>query len=167
MFCSRCGVQIGNLPCPACGHTGSAQTFGPQSAASLIAPQGKSGAVPGAWDTAKARQAALIVYALLGAGVAISWMGGAGFVVYVIGGVVALVARGKSQDPVALSHFRWQIRTFVFGFIWGIVALVLIITIVGMIIGIPLAVAAGIWIIYRIVRGFIALQDDTSMYALT
>lgn len=62
------------------------------------------------------------------------------------------------------SHFRWQIRTFWFVLLWFVVAFILIITIVGMIIGIPLLVAVTVWLVYRIARGWMRLQDSRPMY---
>lgn len=41
----------------------------------------------------------------------------------------------------------------------------LIFTFVGIIIAVPLMVGASIWWIYRIVRGFVNLNDGRPMYA--
>lgn len=61
------------------------------------------------------------------------------------------------------SHFSWQIRTF-----WTALVLVLIGVLVAFtLIGLPLAwgiwVGTGLWVIYRIVRGWIALADGKPM----
>lgn len=151
MFCTRCGNQIGALPCAACGYTGSSAVSQVESKAALAAP---------GWDASRARQIAFLSYGLLAAGVIL-------FPLYLIGGVLSFVGLGSSTDIMVQSHFRWQIRTFIFGMVWGLVTFILIITIIGIIIAIPLAIAAAIWIISRVVRGFTRLQSDTSMYALS
>jgi uncharacterized membrane protein len=57
------------------------------------------------------------------------------------------------------SHFNWQIRTFWYALLWVVVAFGLVITIIG----IPLAwlavVVTGLWVLYRIARGWLALLD--------
>lgn len=53
------------------------------------------------------------------------------------------------------SHFRWQIRTFWWGLLWGIVGTVLLLVLVGWLV----LLAAGIWVIYRIVKGWLALSE--------
>lgn len=61
------------------------------------------------------------------------------------------------------SHFHWQIRTFWFGLLWCAIGAVLALTLVG----IPLAVAvfagAGLWVIYRIARGWLALAEGKAL----
>jgi uncharacterized membrane protein len=62
------------------------------------------------------------------------------------------------------SHFRWQIRTFWFALLWVLiilaVSLPLLIIIVGFFtLGIGY-VLLGIWVVYRIVRGWLALRDQ-------
>lgn len=64
-------------------------------------------------------------------------------------------ARGSFLE----SHFRWQIRTFWFAALWGLIAVVLIVTIIGFFAGIIVAVGAGLWVIYRIVSGWLALSN--------
>ena len=65
------------------------------------------------------------------------------------------------------SHFRWQIRTFWFGALWvGLCVLFVIATLgIGIFIAwIPLGVV-GLWFIYRILRGWLALNERRPMYA--
>ena len=57
------------------------------------------------------------------------------------------------------SHFRWQIRTFWFTVLWlGIYGL-LIITIIGIPIAWILIALLGLWVGYRVIRGWVALAD--------
>ena len=67
------------------------------------------------------------------------------------------------------SHFRWQIRTFWFALllaliVWA-VSLPLMLVLIGFAI-LPLGFALiGLWLIYRIVRGWLALRAAQPMYA--
>lgn len=58
------------------------------------------------------------------------------------------------------SHFRWQIRTFWFALLWVLVAVLLAITIIGIPVAWLLVIATGVWVLYRIVRGWLALNDE-------
>lgn len=79
--------------------------------------------------------------------------------------VVAIVVNYVKKDDVAgtflESHFRWQIRTFWFGLLWGILGGIALLALVG---GIILA-ADAVWIIYRIVKGGLYLYDNKPMYS--
>jgi len=63
------------------------------------------------------------------------------------------------------SHFHWQIRTFWFALLWVLVGVMMFVTLIG----IPLAwitcIAAGVWVIYRVARGWLTLQDRKPMVA--
>ena len=61
------------------------------------------------------------------------------------------------------SHFSWQIRTFWFAVLWALiiwaVSLPLMLVLIGvgtLFMGFALL---GIWVIYRIIRGWLALRD--------
>jgi len=56
------------------------------------------------------------------------------------------------------SHFRWQIRTFWFTALWLVVYGLLIITIIGIPIAWALIAILGLWVGYRVVRGWLALS---------
>ena len=61
------------------------------------------------------------------------------------------------------SHFSWQIRTFWFALLWVLVILALSLPLMLVAIGfltLPAGyVLLGIWVIYRIIRGWMALSD--------
>lgn len=61
------------------------------------------------------------------------------------------------------SHFSWQIRTFWFALLWVLVILALSLPLMLVAIGfltLPAGyVLLGIWVIYRIIRGWLALGD--------
>jgi uncharacterized membrane protein len=85
----------------------------------------------------------------------------------IIAVILNYVKRGESRGTWLESHFRWQIRTFWFGLLWISLCVLFIIGTFGL--GIIIAwlpmVLVGIWFIYRIVRGWLALNDNRPMYA--
>ncbi len=99
-----------------------------------------------------------IIYGLY----ALSWLFGITAIVAIILDYVK-----KDDDDVAgtihESHFRWQIRTFWFGLLYGVIGGVT----ATFLIGIPILIGAGIWMLYRIIKGWIYLYDDKPMYART
>ena len=73
--------------------------------------------------------------------------------------ILNYVKRGEVRGTYLESHFRWQIRTFWFALLWVAVAFLLAITIFGIPFAWLLVVATGVWVLYRIVRGWLALMD--------
>jgi uncharacterized membrane protein len=57
------------------------------------------------------------------------------------------------------SHFTWQIRTFWYALFWVIGALILFVTVIGIPLAWMIVVATGIWVLYRIARGWLALNE--------
>ena len=56
------------------------------------------------------------------------------------------------------SHFRWQIRTFWFTFLGLMIYGLLIITIIGIPLAWILIALLGLWVGYRVIRGWLALS---------
>jgi len=65
--------------------------------------------------------------------------------------------RGDVKGTWLESHFRWQIRTFWFTFLWLVVYGLLIITIIGIPVAWILIALLGLWVGYRVIRGWLAL----------
>jgi len=86
-----------------------------------------------------------------------------GAFVFGIPSLVAVVVNYVNQDDARRtwleSHFRWQIRTFWFALLWCAVAGAFFITLVGIPVAWIVLVTAGIWVIYRIARGWMTLAD--------
>ncbi|MEW5787484.1 MAG: hypothetical protein AB1899_06480 [Pseudomonadota bacterium] len=78
--------------------------------------------------------------------------------------IVAIVMNYVKKEEVAgtflESHFRWQIRTFWFGLLWGMIGFVTFIILVGWLV----LAANTVWLIYRIVKGWLNLNDGKPMY---
>src|SRR5574343_1217601 len=66
--------------------------------------------------------------------------------------------RGEVAGTWLESHFRWQIRTFWFTLLWLFVYGLLIITIIGIPIAWILIALLGLWVGYRVIRGWTALS---------
>jgi uncharacterized membrane protein len=80
-----------------------------------------------------------------------------------VGIVINYVKQDDARGTLYESHFTWQIRTFWWGLLWSVLGLLLVITVVGSIIGIPVLLATLVWCIYRIVKGLLNLNEDKSM----
>jgi uncharacterized membrane protein len=94
------------------------------------------------------RKIATAVYALQAAGFlfGITWL---------IAVIVDYVKRDDARGSWLESHFTWQIRTFWWGLLWGAIGAVLLLVLVGYLV----LVANAVWIIYRIVKGWLRLAE--------
>lgn len=81
----------------------------------------------------------------------------------IIAVIINYVKRDAVRGTFLDSHFSWQIRTFWWSLLWVVIAGVMIATIVGAVVGLPLLLLLGLWVIYRIVRGWIALANRKAM----
>jgi len=61
------------------------------------------------------------------------------------------------------SHFGWQIRTFWYAFLWLLAGCVAFVTLIGIPIAFAIWILTGIWVLYRIVRGWMALGSRTAL----
>ncbi len=68
--------------------------------------------------------------------------------------------RGDVNGTWLESHFRWQIRTFWFTALWLVVYGLLIITIIGIPVAWILIAILGLWVGYRVIRGWVALFSE-------
>jgi uncharacterized membrane protein len=82
----------------------------------------------------------------------------------IIAVVINYLKKDEARGTFLESHFRWQIRTFWFSLLWCVIAALLFVTIVGIPLALIVVFAAGIWAIYRIARGWLALRDRKPMY---
>lgn len=91
----------------------------------------------------------------------------AGFFLLGVSALVAIILNYVKLDDVRgtwlESHFRWQIRTFWFAVMWIALAVFLFITIIGLPFGLLLIVLAGLWVLYRVVRGWWALTQRRTL----
>lgn len=90
----------------------------------------------------------MVVYALQAVGflVAITW---------IVAVVINYVKLDEATGTWLESHFRWQIRTFWWGLLWGAIGVITFLIFIGWLI----LFADAVWIIYRIVKGWLYLND--------
>ena len=81
----------------------------------------------------------------------------------IIAAIINYIKRGEVRGTYLDSHFGWQLRTFWYAVLWVVVAGILIVTVVGIFFGWGVLIATGLWVLYRIVRGWIALVDRKPM----
>lgn len=113
----------------------------------------------------------LVVYALYGAAALVA-LAAHGFPpIAPLGGIVGIVAiilahvkRGEAVGTWLASHYRWLIRTFWFSVLWGVVGAIifwiLLIVLIGPIIAYLIWLATAIWVLYRLIRGYVLFKDS-------
>lgn len=111
-----------------------------------------------------------IIYALHTLSVVMGFIGSAFIITTFLTGWPSIIAviinyikRGNVHGTFLDSHFGWQIRTFWYALLWMTIAAILFLTVIGIIFAYIIAVGAGIWVSYRIIRGWIALSEFRSM----
>src|SRR5258705_12284743 len=82
----------------------------------------------------------------------------------IIAVVINYLKREEARATFLESHFRWQIRTFWFALLWFVIGAMLFVTFIGIPLAFVVFFADGVWAIYRIVRGWLALRDRKPMY---
>jgi uncharacterized membrane protein len=90
---------------------------------------------------------AFIVYLLYGVG----YFNGISALI----GVIIAHLKVDDADPVAQSHYRFQIRTFWIGLLYFVIAVPLCMVLIGF----PLLIWWLVWSLVRIVKGFLLLTD--------
>ena len=115
--------------------------------------------------------AALLVYALF-AIAALIGVASHGFplfaplmgVVGIVAIIIAYVKRDEAAGSWLASHFTWQVRTFWWSLLWAMVGALVLVTLGLILIGIPIAFAIWaadtIWVIYRVVRGYLLFHES-------
>jgi len=111
-----------------------------------------------------------VIYGLHALSVVIGISSAAFIVTAFVFGVPSIVAvilnylkRAEARGTFLESHFRWQIRTFWFTLLWCAIGGLLFATVIGALLAIPLFLAVGVWVIYRVVRGWLALKDGKAI----
>ena len=83
----------------------------------------------------------------------------------IIAVILNYVKRSDVRGTWLDSHFSWQIRTFWFALLWVLIAAVLFITLIGIPFAYVLWVITGVWVLYRIIRGWLALLSQRALPA--
>ena len=90
-----------------------------------------------------------VVYALQAVGIFIQ-------ITWIVAVMINYVKRDEAKGTWLESHFSWQIRTFWWGLLWGAIGVITFLIIIGWLI----LIADAIWLIYRIVKGWLYLNDS-------
>jgi len=83
-------------------------------------------------------------------------------ITFVAAVIVNYIKREDVQGTWLESHFRWQIRTFWFSLLWFTLGLLTFVFAIGYFI----MIANAIWLIYRIIKGWLRLNDGKEMYTV-
>ena len=81
----------------------------------------------------------------------------------IVGVILNYVKRADTRGTFLESHFRWQIRTFWYALLWYVLAVLLFVTIIGIPFAFVMFLVLGPWVIYRVGRGWLALNDRRPM----
>ena len=73
--------------------------------------------------------------------------------------------RSEVRGSLLESHFRWQIRTFWFALLWVVLAVFLFVTVILIPLAWLVVVITGLWVLYRIGRGWLALNEGRAIGA--
>lgn len=109
------------------------------------------------WGSEGERNTLLVTYVLYVIGL---FTGG---LVTIAGVIVCHIKRNEVASPALQSHYRWLIRTFWFGLLWGVILWLLALTVILLFVIWPGFIALGIWYLYRIIRGVLAFVEHRAM----
>ena len=86
----------------------------------------------------------------------------------IIAVIMNYARRPATHGTYLESHFRWQIRTFWYAVLWSVLIWLISVPLMLVLVGFPLFIlghlALGIWIAYRVIRGWLSLRDHRPMY---
>ena len=81
----------------------------------------------------------------------------------IIAVIINYARRSDVRGTYLDSHFGWQIRTFWYALLLVVIVVLLIFSVFGIPLAWILAVITGLWVIYRITRGWVALINSEPM----
>ena len=81
----------------------------------------------------------------------------------IIAVILNYVKRSEVRGTWLDSHFSWQIRTFWLALLWLAIGAVAFVTVIGIPVAFVLWFATGIWVLYRIIRGWLALSSEKQL----
>jgi uncharacterized membrane protein len=127
--------------------------------ADFPAPQSTSSAPPSTVPVS----AGVLAYALFGIGAVLevvrSGLAVPAPLLTILGVAAVIVCYVKRDDAAGTwvaSHFTWLIRTFWWSLLWGILGWILYLVLIGALVWL----AAAIWVIYRVIKGYMYYKDS-------
>ncbi len=111
-----------------------------------------------------------VMYALHGLAAVIGIFGSATIVGQFVFGLPSIIAvimnyarRSEARGTWLESHFSWQLTTFWYAVLWGLIVIGISVILMVIAIGfltLPIGIILiGLWITYRVLRGWLALKD--------
>lgn len=77
--------------------------------------------------------------------------------------IINYLKRGEVRGSWLESHWRWQLHTFWFAALWCLVAALLVVTLIGIPVALILIGVVGLWVLYRVIRGWLALFENKAL----
>ena len=77
----------------------------------------------------------------------------------IIAVIINYVTRANVRGSWLDTHWRWQLRSFWYAALWMLVAGLLAVTLIGIPAAILVIVVTGFWVLYRVIRGWVALVN--------
>ncbi|MEO8346679.1 MAG: hypothetical protein ABI607_13390 [Betaproteobacteria bacterium] len=84
-------------------------------------------------------------------------------VLAIVGVIICYVKRDEARTTWVASHFTWLIRTFWWSFLWDMIGVGLFITLIGIPFAWAIWVVTALWVIYRVVRGYLLFKDSKAI----
>jgi len=81
----------------------------------------------------------------------------------IIAVILNYVKRGEVRGTWLDSHFSWQLRTFWYAVLWLGIGAILFVTLVGIPVAFVIWMLTGVWVLYRIIRGWLALVSEKEL----
>lgn len=81
----------------------------------------------------------------------------------IIAVIINYVKRSDVRGTWLDSHFAWQLRTFWYALLWVVIGVAAFVTVIGIPVAIVLWLGTGLWVLYRIIRGWMNLVQRQAM----
>ena len=79
---------------------------------------------------------------------------------FVVGLILAYIKREDARGTFYESHFVWQTRSFWWGLLWFALLLIPTVLTIGFV---PFFVIAQVWFAYRMIKGWLRLNDGRAV----
>jgi uncharacterized membrane protein len=83
----------------------------------------------------------------------------------IIAVIINYVKRSDVRGTWIDSHFGWQIRTFWYAFLWAVIGGLVFATVLGIPVALVIWFGTGLWVLYRLIKGWMALSEKRAMPA--
>lgn len=74
--------------------------------------------------------------------------------------ILSYIKKGDAQGTYMQSHYDWMIQTFWVSFLFVCISAALFVTVIGIPLAYILVVGTGLWVLYRIAKGWLKLINE-------